>query len=201
MSSRTRFLRIAGCCGLVGPAIATGMIFHSIAISPWFDWQRDALSHLGVSANAIWFNAGVIAGGLLTAVLAVGVGRWMGRGWLARVGSAAVLVGAVGLTLVGVFPEHYGRLHAVVALTHFFVTPLGYIILGTGMLRKGLHVHGALTISAGVAALLVITRTPHAGYAVPEILEALILSGWTFSMGMDLLVGGGLPRAVEGGEL
>jgi hypothetical membrane protein len=201
MSSRTRFLRIAGCFGLVGPAISTGMIFHAISISPWFDWQRDALSHLGVSANAIWFNVGVIAGGLLTAVLAIGVSRWMGRSWLARVGSAAVLVGAVGLALVGVFPEHYGRLHFVAALTHFFVTPLGYIILGMGMLRKGLHVRGALTVCAGVAALLAITRTPHDGYAVPEMLEALILSVWTFSMGMDLLLGGGPPRAVERGQL
>jgi hypothetical membrane protein len=196
---KPRFLRIAAWCGLAGPVTSAAMIFHSITVSPWFNWHRDALSKIGVSANAIWFNAGVFVGGVLTAVLAVGVGRWIGRGWLGRVGCAAVLLGAIALALVGVFPEDRGRLHFLVATTYFLVTPLGYMLLGMAMLRKGLRVHGALTVCAGVAALLALTQTPHDGYAVPEILASLIVDTWTFSMGMNLLVGDSVLRA--GGEL
>jgi hypothetical protein len=60
---------------------------------------------------------------------------------------------------------------------------------------------GALTVSAGVAALPAITRTAHGGYAVPEILAALIMNIRTFSMGMNLLVADGLPRAGKGTRL
>jgi hypothetical membrane protein len=192
-AAKSRFLRIAAWCGLAGPVISAVMIFHSITVSPWFNWHRDALSKVGVSANAIWFNAGVFVGGVLTAVLAVGVGRWIGRGWLGRVGCAAVLVGAIALAMVGVFPEDHVRPHFLVATTYFLATPLGFMLLGMAMLRKGRQVHGALTVCAGVAALLALTRTPHDGYAVPEILASLIVHTWTFSMGMNLLVGDSVP--------
>jgi hypothetical membrane protein len=105
-----------------------------------------------------------------------------------------VLVGAIALALVGVFPQDHGRLHYLVATTYFLVTPLGYMLLGMVMLRKGLPVHGALTVCAGVAALLALTQTPHDGYAVPEILASLIVHTWAFSMGMNLLVGDSVPR-------
>jgi hypothetical membrane protein len=183
------FVRIAGWCGIGSPLLSLSMIFHAVAISPWFDWHRNALSDLGVRGAAVWFNGATFLGGVLTFVLILGLVRRARLGWLGQCGYISALLGAAGLALVGVFPKDRGAIHFAVALTYFFATPLGCLLLGLGLLERGRALSGALTVSAGLAALLLITRTPHDGYAVPEILAALVMSGWVFAMGMALLAG------------
>jgi len=158
-----------------------------VAISPWFDWQHNALSDLGVRGHTVWFNSATQIGGLVTVVLILGLLRQVRLRWIGQLGYACALLGAVGLALVGVFPKHRGAIHFAVALVYFLVTPLGCLLMGLGLVEKRRPLSGALTVSAGLAALLLITRTPHEGYAVPEILATLAISGWVFAMGMALL--------------
>jgi hypothetical membrane protein len=164
------------------------LIFYAVAISPWFSWQGNALSDLGVypRPSALPFNVALMAGGALTVVLVLGMGRWIGPGWLGRLGTVVSLVGAVALGLIGVFPENNLVPHWTAAATYFLVTPIGYALLGAEIWRQGRRAHGASAISAAVGAFLVMTFMPHQGLAVPELVAALLLSSRAFSMGMKL---------------
>nr|MBC7245254.1 DUF998 domain-containing protein [Chloroflexota bacterium] len=187
--TRKSFLRVAGLCGVIAPVVSLGMIFFAVAISPWFNWHTNALSDLGVHpGTAGWFNAALIIGGVLTATLAIGVGQWIGPGWIGYCGTAAAFIGAVGLIGVGVFPENYGGVHWYAAATYFLITPVGYVLLGAATWCKGQRVHGALTIAAGIGAFLAIMGVPHNGLAVPEIVATLILTSRVFATGMRLLL-------------
>jgi len=190
--STTWLRRIAGLCGVVAPVFTLGLILTAVAISPWFSWQNDALSDMGVSPAALIFNTALIVGGVLNVGLALGVGQWAGPGWLARLGSGGLLVAAVLLALIGVITEDHTAPHVAVAAGYFLLTPASYLLLGTAWLRRGVRVPGILTVAAGVAALVLIALTPHhvrAGIAVPEILTALVISCWSFSVGVFLLAG------------
>jgi hypothetical membrane protein len=179
--------QIAGWCGIASPVLSLSLIFQAVAVSPWFDWHRNALSDLGVGASGALFNSATSLGGALTVVLILGLVRTLKLGRLGELGAVFALLGAVGLSLVGVFPEDRGAIHFAVALTYFFATPLGCLLIGLGLLETRRPFGGVLTVSAGLAALLLITRTPHAGNAVPEILAALVMGGWVFAAGMALL--------------
>lgn len=187
-SRSLRFQRLAGLCGVIAPALSFSLIFYSVAISPWFSWQTNALSDLGVyrHPSALPFNFALISGGVLTAILVIGLGQWVGSGWLGRAGTALSFVGAVALGLIGVFPENHLGPHWTSALTYFLVTPIGYALLGAEIWRKGRRAHGAAAISAAVAALLVMFFLPHGGIAVPELVSSLLLSSRSFSVGMKL---------------
>ena len=188
-------LRLAGFCGIAGPVISSVLLFRAIAISPWFDWHRNSLSDVGVSANAGCFNAAVIIQGLSALVTILGAHRWIGPGRWARVGTVTLLISALALALVGVFPKSHGRLHFAFAVAHFLLNPLGLILLSVDMVQKGLRVPAALTTSAALAAFLSISRLPAGGYAVPELVAGLFAQAWTYAMGVELLLGGPPQRS------
>jgi hypothetical membrane protein len=198
MLSRRGWQRSAGVCGLLSPVLTLTMILAAVARSPWFNWQTNALSDLGVSENAVWFNSALIIGAALNGVLALGLGAWLGRGRLARLALAVLLLSAAALALIGVFTEAYGAVHWYVAAAYFLLTPVALLLAGVAMWQQGLRALGALSICAGVAAFLTITMTPADGLAVPEILTATITGCWTFTMGMTLLLGPPAPStAIE----
>jgi hypothetical membrane protein len=184
----SRFLRIAGLCGVIAPILSFALILYAVAISPWFSWQTDALSDLGVyvRSSALAFNGALMSGGALNAVLVVGVGQWIGAAWLGRAGTVASFVGAVALALTGVFAENVAGPHWISAATYFLLTPIGYALVGAEIWRKGRRAHGAAAISAALAAFLVISVMPHDGLAVPEMVAAILLASRSFSMGMKL---------------
>jgi len=192
-SRNSRVLRMAGLCGVAAPTLSLSLIFYAVAISPWFSWQANALSDLGVypRPSALPFNVALIAGGGLTAILVLGMGQWIGPGWLGRVGTVVSFVGAVALGLIGVFPENNLVPHWTAAVTYFLITPVGYALLGAQIWHQGRRAHGASAISAAVGAFLAITFIPHHGLAVPELVAALLLTGRAFSMGMKLWLDNG----------
>jgi len=195
--TRDRLARLGGLCGAIGPVVSLGAIVASIALSPWFNWHRDALSDMGVDlAVAPLFNGAMVAGGLFSLAFAAGLHRATKPGLLVSLGALALGIGATGLALVGVFPEDRGRIHFLVAAAYFTLTPLGVLLFGVALLRRRATLAGALSIAAAVAALIAIRCVPHDGLAVPEMLAAVVLSSWTFSMGMRLLIGE--PAAAQG---
>ena len=187
-SRNSRFLRIAGLCGVIAPILSFGLIFYAVAISPWFSWEANALSDLGryPRLSALPFNVALVAGGVLNVVLVFGMGRWIGPGPLGRLGTVASLVGAMALGLIGVFPENVRVPHWTAAATYFLVTPVGYALVGAELWRKGRRAHGAAAVASAVGAFLIMTSLPHDGLAVPELIAALLLSSRSFSLGMKL---------------
>jgi hypothetical membrane protein len=181
--------RLAGLCGLITPVLTLTLIFVSIALSPWFSWHDNALSDMGVSATPNPFNAALLIGGLLYFIFTIGFLRWQGlRSGLAKIAAVALVAGAIGLLLVGIFTENAGRIHYYVSALYFLATPLAYALFGIDWLRHGEKLLGLLTIAAGITAFLMIAAVPHKRIAVPEILAALTMGSWTFALGLKLLI-------------
>ena len=181
--------RLAGLSGLITPVLTLTLIFISIALSPWFSWHDNALSDMGVSATSNLFNGALLIGGLLYFVFAIGFLRWQGlRSRLAKIAAVALIAGAIGLLLIGIFTENAGRIHYYVSALYFVATPLAYVLFGIDWLRHGEKLIGLLTIAAGITAFLMIAAVPHKRIAVPEILAALTMGMWTFALGMKILI-------------
>lgn len=183
--------KLAGLAGILAPALTLTLIFVSIALSPWFDWHTDALSDMGVSTVAPLFNSTLLIGGAVYLVFGFGFIRWHGvASVVAKIAALLMLLGGVGLALIGVFPEDAGRIHYVVAVTYFIATPLAYALFGLDLLTRGEQAPGILSIVAGLGALSMIFFVPHTGWAVPEILAATVMSAWTLSFGVKMLLEG-----------
>jgi hypothetical membrane protein len=185
------FTRFAGLFGVLTSIFTLTLIFVSVALSPGFDWHEDALSDMGVSSTALLFNSSLLIGGALYLVFGFGFIRWHGVvSAVAKIAGLLMLLGGVGLLLIGVFPENAGRIHYVVAITYFIATPLAYALFGLDLLKRGEPVPGISSIAAGLGALSMILFVPHQGWAVPEILAAVVMGAWTLSFGVKMLVEG-----------
>jgi hypothetical membrane protein len=187
----TRFMRVTGWCGLLAPVIMAFTTFAAIALSPWFSWQENGLSALGVSDTSVLFNAGLIGGGLLSILFAIGLtSGHTTRSRLTTSAGGALIIGSVNLALVGIFPDSAGRIHDVVSIVYFLATTLGYVLWGLAWLRASEKVHGVLSIAAGVAALLALLAVPHhrLATAIPGLLSATIMSCWTVALAVKMIV-------------
>ncbi len=81
-------------------------------------------------------------------------------------------------------------MHTIVSFGFFLLLPVGLLLIGMGTWGGRMSL---LTIATGIAALFSILALPivlgglEVGFAVPEIIEALILSAWIVVMATRLL--------------
>ena len=187
-----RFMRFGGLCGIVGAVLTLVMVFAATILSPWFRWDTNALSELGVGEVSLLFNCGVVIGGALNFIFALGVREHLLEGRLVSIGAALILVGSVSMLLVGIFTAAYPIAHAIVALGYFVSVPVGFILIGLGTRMPKIRMP---SLATGMAALMVILVLPiiflvahfNVGFAVPEMMEALIIAAWIVFMGVKLL--------------
>ncbi len=185
-------IRLGGLCGIAGSVLSILMVYAATAISPWFRWATNALSELGVGEVSLIFNSAVITGGILNFFFALGIREYLAGGRLVRVGVALIMLGSASLALVGVFTVAYPVLHGIVALGEFVLAPVGFILIGFSAKERAVK---KLSITAGIAALTAILILPviflalpfTVGFAVPEMIEALIVATWIIFMGTKLL--------------
>ena len=152
--------------GLVGLLVVYLSIGVSILFSPWFSWQRNALSDLGHSVKspvAPIFNLGLLLGGFLIIVYALTVFRAH-----AKYTSICLVASAFLLQLVATFDEAYGFLHGVVSVL-FFVS-IWITSLVNAIEKKSLKALMAFIISFGIWVLYGL-KVYSAGIAVPEIIS------------------------------
>ena len=57
---RMRLVRWSGLCGIVGSILTLVMVFAATIISPWFRWDTNALSEMGVGEVSLLFNSAMI---------------------------------------------------------------------------------------------------------------------------------------------
>ena len=170
-----------GLCGLLTPLVAFSAIAISIALSPWFSWARNALSDLGALNSPVWpiFNTGLVMAGLLASRFSYGILRGA-EGGLEKAGSVLLLAGSVSLALIGLLPEDTGLPHFLVSVAFFFLTPLGFLILGLRDLRGPNRAYSALMVIFSLASLTTWASwacfRPPVGIAVPELIAALLSS-------------------------
>lgn len=189
---RQRLIWWGGLCGIVGSVLTLVMVFVSTLMSPWFRWDTNALSELGVGEVALLFNGAVIIGGVLHFLFAIGLREYLPREQLIKIGVAFVMLGSVSLSLVGLFTISYPILHGIVALGEFVLVPIGFILIGWSATESRMK---QLSIATGIAALIAILILPifllvlplQVGFAVPEMIEGCIVAVWVVFMGTRLL--------------
>lgn len=187
-----KLLLIAGLCGILGSVLPLIMVLAATFLSSWFSWETNALSELGVGEESVLFNSAMLLGGVLNFLFDIGLYRYFNKEKQARTGVTSIMLSSVFLALSGIFTIGCHLMHVIVALGYFVLAPAGFIIIGyrtkDSMIKK-------LSIAFGIAALaaililpIIIYVTPfNVGFAVPELIEALIILVWAVFMSTKLL--------------
>jgi len=184
--SKQTWLKVAGICGVAGPLVALSFIAVSILRAPWFSWTGNALSDLGARApSSCLFNTGLILGGILIGVFAVGL-RWSLRGKaLGNVGGLTLLLMAAALCAVGIFPETAGDIHNYVSIAFFVMLVISLWLVGAALVQLHERNSGLLVIIAGVVAAAV-WALPWPAVAIPETISSLAASACSIALGVRL---------------
>src|SRR5665647_184835 len=185
-------IRLAGISGIISSTLPLIMIFASTILDKSFSWNKDALSDIGVSQLSWLFNSALVVGGLLNLMFAFGLRNYLNKVRGLKIGVSLIIVSSISLSLVGVFTENYSIIHALVALGYLLLTPLGLICIGWG--DKNYQI-GKVSFVLGLTSLFAILGLPiitfvaklQVGFAVPEFLESLVLSIWTFWVSLKLI--------------
>ena len=152
--------------GIIGPFVTYFSIWISITFSPWFSWQRNALSDLGHSVKsgvAPIFNLGLLFTGLFVIIYAVTVFEKH-----AKYTSICLVASAIILQLVATFDEVYGSLHGVVAVLFFMSIWITAIV--NAIEKKSLLALMAFIVGLS-SFILFEMKVYSAGNAVPEIIS------------------------------
>ena len=202
--SEDRSIRLGGIAGIASPVIGILMVFLSIYFSPWFVWESNALSDLGVEQAggtqiAIYlFNIGMIIAGSLIALFVVLTRSILPSNRRNKIAYAILFIGGINLALIGIFTENFPIIHRTVATMYFVTTPISLMIIGSGKIASD-RAFGIFSIGAGAAALVVILglilsmvgisvgEIYPEGAAIPEIVEAIILGLWVGIAGIRVL--------------
>ena len=118
--------RVYALFGVFGPLLVYLSIAASLALSPWFSWETNALSDLGhaVTSDVAWiFNLGLLLAGFLLMIYAMTAFKKH-----ARYSGFCLLVSAFFVQLLAVINESYGGLHYAVAVPHFLMLSVTSIV-------------------------------------------------------------------------
>jgi len=186
--SKQTWLKVAGICGVAGPLVALSFIAVSILRSPWFSWTGNALSDLGAQPpSSCLFNTGLILGGILIGVFAVGLRESLRGKVLGNVGGLTLLLMAAALCAVGIFPETAGDIHLYFSIAFFVLLVISLWLVGAGLVQLGERKLGTLVAVAGVVAAAV-WALPWPAVAIPELIAALAASACSITLGVRLFM-------------
>ena len=182
-------LRIAGLCGVVGPIISLSFIALAVNYSPWFNWFNNALSDLGVNEAALIFNSGLIIGGILTTIFAIGLMQIFRKQVLGFIGAFTLVLSSISLCAIGIFPESAGRIHFYVSVAFFALLVISLFFIGVALVRKSSQRYfGFFSILAGLVAVAA-WAIPYEGVAIPEITASVAGSVWAIVLSIKILQG------------
>jgi hypothetical membrane protein len=191
-SKNVKLLRFGGFCGILGSVLSIALVLAATVLSPWFRWENNALSELGVGEVSLLFNGAMLIGGVLIFFFALGLREYFDGNRLARVGVNLIIAASIFLALVGVFTVDMIVMHGIVSLGPLMLAPLGFVFIGFGTEEAKTR---KFSICSGVAALVSILVLPmvilflpfKVGFAVPEIINTIITTVWIFGMGIKLI--------------
>lgn len=171
--------------GIVGPVVAISLIFADTSTSAWFTWTGNALSDLGVHPHSYLFNYALIFEAIMNVFFSIGlIGVYnSGRGI-----SGTLMASGISLGLVGIFVETYHLYHLTFALIYIILFPIAIILFShrVSSRHRGLAATGyvfaavsLVTIVLGVAIDFNAIPGVTLGLAIPEMVEACLLSAWS----------------------
>lgn len=176
--------KIAVLCGLAGPIVVFTLIFYAISLAPWFRWTENALSDLGVDEKAGFpFNLALILGGSLYAVFAVVFGAALPKSVLSRISLCLMLLDAVALCAIGVFPENIKPWHFYASVAFFVLIPLSQFPVGVILFNEKNWKLGLLTVLLGIVTATVWVY-PWKAVAIPEAVTGGMLAIWIAALSL-----------------
>lgn len=207
------FLKLAGFSGIIASILSLVAVLIAISLcgvgcgdgidnqfnASWgsdgsFSWETNALSDLGVSDVANFFNYPLIFAGILNFVFGVGFMKAYAITKTSHIPIILFIIGGISLSMVGIFTEAYGSLHTIVAAGFFILLPVSMILIGITFIFSNRNTKGYLSIIVGVLALVTISsyfigvyNTLSVGFSVPEFIAAITISSWIIWMGVSLL--------------
>ena len=184
-------LRLGGICGILSSFLIIVIVLYATWQSPWFNWQKNAISDLGVGEVSTLFNSTVVVGGFLNLIFSFGVQEYTNKNLKTNLGVSLLMVSSLCLTLVGIFTIESSLIHAVVALGFFLLAPIGQLLIGFGTqdqkIKKISLLIGSLALTAILILPIILIAMPiKVGFAVPEIIHAFILGIWTLYMTFNM---------------
>jgi hypothetical membrane protein len=185
-------LKASGVCGVLAPVIGFLCVLFAVASHSQFSWFDNALSDLGVveGVTAVLFNFGLIVSGVLTFVFGLGLFAFLHKKVLGVTGALIFVLGALALTLIGIFPESAKPMHYYASVAFFALFPVSMFLICAEFLSSSRIRMGLLTfVSAAFAAIVWIiqfTVRPVSGVAIPETLSALAASAWVVVLGLKM---------------
>lgn len=180
--------KYVGLLGIIGPIIAISLILISIALSPWFSWQDNALSDLGVSSVAILFNAGLIICGVFCTIFSIGfLISTDKKKWLRRIGSVILCLATIALIGIGVFSEDFGVLHFYFSVVFFVLLLIASLLLGASMMMDPeLKMVGIIALLVGAFGIIGWLLPRGHGVAIPEALSSFPAYIWFAVLGVKM---------------
>jgi hypothetical membrane protein len=178
-----KLVRLFGWFGVFTPILGFGMIFLAISTAPWFSWQANALSDLGVEGlTASIFNRGLMMTAAVMAVFALGIYELGKEDRLGKIGFTTLIWACIFLVGIGWFPETAGRIHMEVSIAFFVTLPVAMMVNAVSFIRRGHRELGALGIAAGAVAIAIWTLSWD-GVAIPEAVSAASAGVWSIVTG------------------
>lgn len=169
--------------GIASPIVSFTSITISILLSPWFSWQKNALSDLGHATGSSVspiFNLGLLLGGFLMMVYANTVFKKY-----AKYTSVCLNISAFSLQLVATFNEIYGSLHFAVSVLFFISIGLSAILY---TIEKKVF-FGVLSFFIGLISWVSYGRLYNSGIAVPETISSLAIVSLIIYSAMRIYLG------------
>jgi hypothetical membrane protein len=177
---------------MLAPVIAFTCILYAIASYSQFSWFNNALSDLGVveGVTAVFFNLGLIVGGVLAFVFGVGLFRFLHSKVFGVVGTFLFILDALALTSIGIFPESAKPMHYYASVAFFGLFPISMLLVCAELFSSSRVKMGLFTLGVAIFAAIVwivqFTARPFEGVAIPEALSALAASAWTVLLGFEM---------------
>jgi hypothetical membrane protein len=186
------WLKISGVSGILTPIIAFTCILLAINYSPEFSWTENALSDLGVQEGVIatLFNYGLIISGILTLIFATGLFIFLSDKSLGRIGAFILILDALALTAIGIFPENVKPMHYYASVAFFVLLPIAAFVIGATFLLMAKVKMGLFTFLAAIVAatiwIIQFSIRFVSGVAIPEVVSALSASMWSIVLGFEM---------------
>jgi len=176
--------RVYTLTGLVAPIFGHICVITSIMLSPWFGWEKNAISDLGHATGsevAPILNFGLLFAGLLLIIYALTTLRKYAK-WT----SYCLAVSGFLLQLVAMFDEVYVSLHRTVSILFFISLALMSILY---VIEGKSYAAATASLVVLISWVLFLMRIYSSGIAVPEIISSIAVSSWIMHSALKILRG------------
>lgn len=176
--------RFCALLGLVAPIFGHICVIISIVLSPWFGWEKNAISDLGHATGsevAPILNFGLLFTGILLIIYALTTLRKYAK-WT----SYCLAVSGFLLQLVAMFDEVYVSLHLTVSILFFISLALMSILYA---LEGKSYAAATAFMVIFISWALFLMRIYASGLAVPEIISSIAVSSWIIHSALKILRG------------